>query len=175
MEQQPNVGSIGKSPSARNCIIRCENSLTQQLLCLNILEGGGQKLNDTYLEDLATRWRDENGRRNGADFKCFWRRRLSIQLLKCNSKAISRKIAKLAKTCARNSCTNDDRLDMQAWLLAVLQRIANIFLKVGALYSVDVSFLSYNKSIRLSVCLPLSPTSYFVCIRPMLQYKHQPN
>ena len=44
-----------------------------------------------YLDDLSHLSRDERGRKNPANFKLFWRRRLSVELQRCNASVMSRK------------------------------------------------------------------------------------
>ena len=52
---------------------------------------------ETYLSSLASRSRDETGRKNVSDFKCYWRRRIAVQIQKCNAKVLARKISKLSR------------------------------------------------------------------------------
>ena len=52
---------------------------------------------ETYLSSLASRSRDEAGRKNASDFKCYWRRRIAVRIQKCNGKVIARKISKLSR------------------------------------------------------------------------------
>ena len=47
----------------------------------------GQEASD-YLNQLSRLSRDEDGRPNPSDFKTHWRRRLSVQLQKCNARVI---------------------------------------------------------------------------------------
>ena len=56
---------------------------------------------ETYLSSLASRSRDEAGRKNVSDFKCYWRRRIAVQIQKCNAKVIARKISKLSRNLCR--------------------------------------------------------------------------
>ena len=52
----------------------------------------GQETSD-YLNQLSWLSRNEDGRPNPSDFKTQWRRRLSVQLQRCNARVIARKMA----------------------------------------------------------------------------------
>ena len=44
----------------------------------------------TFLNKLSKLYRDEEGRKNPSDFKKNWRRRLSVQLQRCNALVLAR-------------------------------------------------------------------------------------
>ena len=48
---------------------------------------------EAYLDDLSKRSRDGFGRLNRAEFKDYWRKRLSIQLQRCNASVLLRKVS----------------------------------------------------------------------------------
>ena len=47
---------------------------------------------EKYLHQLSLRSTDECGKSNSSQFKTYWRERLSVQLQRCNSRVIYRKI-----------------------------------------------------------------------------------
>ena len=49
----------------------------------------------TFLNKLSKLYRDEEGRNNPSDFKTHWRRRLSVQLQRCNASVLARKMIRV--------------------------------------------------------------------------------
>ena len=60
-----------------------------------VLEHFGRwgKKAESYLDDLSKQSRDDFGRPNRAEFKDHWRKRLAIQLQRCNASVLLRKIS----------------------------------------------------------------------------------
>ena len=50
---------------------------------------------EKYLHQLSLRSTDECGNNNSSQFKTYWRERLSVQLQRCNSRVIYRKVGLL--------------------------------------------------------------------------------
>ena len=57
----------------------------------------GEKAVD-YLRVLSRKSRDAVGKSNTADFINFWRKRISVQIQKCNSRVLLRKIDRLTNS-----------------------------------------------------------------------------
>ena len=57
--------------------------------------GGWGEEASTFLNKLSKLYRDEEGRNNPSDFKTHWRRRLSVQLQRCNASVLARKMIRV--------------------------------------------------------------------------------
>ena len=57
--------------------------------------GGWGEEASTFLDKLSKLYRDEEGRNNPSDFKTHWRRRLSVQLQRCNASVLARKMIRV--------------------------------------------------------------------------------
>ena len=57
--------------------------------------GGWGEEASTFLNKLSKLYRDEKGRNNPSDFKTHRRRRLSVQLQRCNASELARKMIRV--------------------------------------------------------------------------------
>ena len=57
--------------------------------------GGWGEEASTFLNKLSKLYRDEEGRKNPSDFRTHWRRRLSVQLQRCNALVLARKMIRV--------------------------------------------------------------------------------
>ena len=55
-----------------------------------------------YLQELSARSTDDGGNKNPNEFKCYWRKRFSATLQRCNAKTIARKLSHLTSTRVSN-------------------------------------------------------------------------
>ena len=65
-----------------------------------------------YLQELSRRSCDDAGNNNCNEFMCFWRKRFSITLQRCNAKTIAKKISILTF----NSCNTVDDFVTQFYI-----------------------------------------------------------
>ena len=60
-----------------------------------------------YLQELSQRSTDDAGNHNSKAFMCYWRKRFSTTLQKCNAKTICKKILTLTSNDNRNIDIDD--------------------------------------------------------------------
>ena len=66
----------------------------------------------SYLQKLSERSRDDLGKKNSKEFLCFWRKRFSVSLQRCNSKTIARKLSNLTNGSDSQLYTDDFNIQL---------------------------------------------------------------